>query len=155
MSSITIQQKGILDIPADAIVNAANSGLRAGGGVCGVIFQRAGKRQLAAACKEIGHCPEGSAVNEPTGLRIPATKKGRAQSGHGLSYSLKLQLALVALLPDSHLLGILDQLVTEVGVGNGDECLGPLPGRQTLQVHLTMLGHKPVDVGAGCCNDRA
>lgn len=30
MSSITIQQKGILDIPADAIVNAANSGLLAG-----------------------------------------------------------------------------------------------------------------------------
>lgn len=30
MSSITIKQKGILDIPADAIVNAANSGLRAG-----------------------------------------------------------------------------------------------------------------------------
>lgn len=62
MSSITIQQKGILDTPADAIVNAANSGLLAGGGVCGVIFQRAGERQLAAACKEIGHCPEGSAV---------------------------------------------------------------------------------------------
>ena len=97
----------------------------------------------------------GGAANEPTGLRIPATKKGRAQSGHGLSYSLKLQLALVALLPDSHLLGILDQLVTEVGVGNGDECLGPLPGGQTLQVHLTVLGHKPVDVGAGRRNDRA
>lgn len=29
MSSIAIQQKGILDIPADAIVNAANSGLLA------------------------------------------------------------------------------------------------------------------------------
>lgn len=65
MSSITIQQKGILDIPADAIVNAANSGLLAGGGVCGVIFQRAGKRQLEAACQRIGHCPRrGGAANE-------------------------------------------------------------------------------------------
>ena len=30
MSSITLQQKGITNIPADAIVNAANSGLWAG-----------------------------------------------------------------------------------------------------------------------------
>ncbi|MBQ7367254.1 MAG: macro domain-containing protein [Spirochaetaceae bacterium] len=72
MSSITIHQKGILDIPADAIVNAANSGLLAGGGVCGVIFQRAGKRQLAEACQRIGHCPEGSAVITP-GFGCPCT----------------------------------------------------------------------------------
>ena len=30
--------------------------------MCGVIFQRAGKRQLEAACQRIGCCPEGSAV---------------------------------------------------------------------------------------------
>ena len=46
MSSITIQQKGITAIPADAIVNAANSGLWAGGGVCGVIFDKAGMDEL-------------------------------------------------------------------------------------------------------------
>ena len=49
MSSIRIQQKGITDIPADAIVNAANSGLWAGGGVCGAIFDRAGYEELTAA----------------------------------------------------------------------------------------------------------
>ena len=65
MSSITIQQKGITDIPADAIVNAANSGLWAGGGVCGAIFRKAGYDQLTAACNEIGHCPDGSAVITP------------------------------------------------------------------------------------------
>lgn len=65
MSSITIQQKGITDIPADAIVNAANSGLWAGGGVCGAIFRRAGYDQLTVACNEIGHCDEGSAVITP------------------------------------------------------------------------------------------
>lgn len=65
MSSITIQQKGILDIPADAIVNAANSGLLAGGGVCGVIFRKAGMRQLEEACQRIGHCSVGSAVITP------------------------------------------------------------------------------------------
>ena len=65
MSSITIQQKGITDIHADAIVNAANSGLWAGGGVCGAIFRRAGYDELTAACNAIGHCDEGRAVITP------------------------------------------------------------------------------------------
>lgn len=65
MNSIKIQQKGITDIHADAIVNAANSGLWAGGGVCGAIFRRAGYEELTAACNAIGHCDEGSAVITP------------------------------------------------------------------------------------------
>ncbi len=65
MSAITIQQKGITDIPADAIVNAANSGLWAGGGVCGAIFRKAGMTELTVACNAIGHCDEGSAVITP------------------------------------------------------------------------------------------
>lgn len=65
MRKITIQQKGITDIHADAIVNAANSGLWAGGGVCGAIFRRAGFEELTAACNAIGHCDEGSAVITP------------------------------------------------------------------------------------------
>lgn len=65
MSSLTIQQKGITGIPADAIVNAANSGLWAGGGVCGVNFNKAGMAELTAACESIGHCDERSAVIIP------------------------------------------------------------------------------------------
>lgn len=65
MSSINIVKNGIVSIPADAIVNAANSGLMQGGGVCGVIFNAAGPSVLAAACAQIGHCDTGSAVITP------------------------------------------------------------------------------------------
>ena len=64
-SSIEIVDKGIVDIPADAIVNAANSALQEGSGVCGVIFAKAGPDQLQAACDKIGHCDTGSAVITP------------------------------------------------------------------------------------------
>ncbi|MCR5283156.1 MAG: macro domain-containing protein [Lachnospiraceae bacterium] len=33
-------------------MNAANSGLWAGGGICGVIFQKAGRRELTEACEK-------------------------------------------------------------------------------------------------------
>lgn len=59
---IRIQRISITDIEIDAIVNAANSGLQAGGGVCGAIFQKAGYTELQAACDRIGHCDTGSAV---------------------------------------------------------------------------------------------
>ncbi|MGI6111684.1 MAG: macro domain-containing protein [Bilifractor sp.] len=65
MSVIRIQKISITDIETDAIVNAANSGLLAGGGVCGAIFQRAGYAELQAACDRIGHCDAGDAVITP------------------------------------------------------------------------------------------
>ena len=61
----------IVRTKADAIVNAANEHLLAGGGVCGAIFRAAGERRLQAACDEIGHCDTGSAVATPA-FDLPA-----------------------------------------------------------------------------------
>ena len=55
----------IAAVRADAIVNAANERLAAGGGVCGAIFAAAGAGALQAACDKIGYCPTGSAVATP------------------------------------------------------------------------------------------
>ena len=71
MSGITIQKISITDLDTDAIVNAANEGLWAGGGVCGAIFRAAGAAALEAACRRIGHCDTGSAVVTP-GFRLKA-----------------------------------------------------------------------------------
>ena len=65
MSTIEIRKISITDLNTDAIVNAANEGLWAGGGVCGAIFKAAGYQQLQAACDKIGHCNTGSAVITP------------------------------------------------------------------------------------------
>lgn len=65
MSSIDIRLIGITDLDTDCIVNAANSRLAEGSGVCGAIFAYAGRRQLAEACDAIGYCPTGKAVITP------------------------------------------------------------------------------------------
>jgi O-acetyl-ADP-ribose deacetylase (regulator of RNase III) len=54
----------------DAIVNAANTALVRGAGVCGAIFAAAGP-QLDAACDAIGHCDTGDAVIT-AGFALPA-----------------------------------------------------------------------------------
>ena len=71
MSSISIQKISITKLSTDAIVNAANSELWEGGGVCGAIFSAAGADELQAACNKIGGCNTGDAVITP-GFRLPA-----------------------------------------------------------------------------------
>lgn len=65
MRIIKIQKISITELNTDAIVNAANSGLMAGGGVCGAIFNAAGYHRLQEACNKVGHCATGSAVITP------------------------------------------------------------------------------------------
>jgi len=65
MSNINIIKRSITDLDTEAVVNAANDGLRAGGGVCGYIFDAAGYRELQDACNKIGHCDVGNAVITP------------------------------------------------------------------------------------------
>ena len=66
---LTFLRNDITRVHAEAIVNAANSGLRAGGGVCGSIFRAAGDKELQAACNVLGHCEHGQAVITP-GFRL-------------------------------------------------------------------------------------
>lgn len=55
----------ITTLSCDAIVNAANRELQAGGGVCGAIFRAAGHEKLQAACDQIGSCETGQSVITP------------------------------------------------------------------------------------------
>jgi O-acetyl-ADP-ribose deacetylase (regulator of RNase III) len=55
----------------DTIVNAANTSLRAGGGVCGAIFKAAGAKNLQAACKKLSPIKTSEAVITP-GFNLPA-----------------------------------------------------------------------------------
>jgi O-acetyl-ADP-ribose deacetylase (regulator of RNase III) len=55
----------------DAIVNAANTGLSMGGGVCGAIFAAAGAAELQEACGKLAPVGTGEAVITP-GFRLPA-----------------------------------------------------------------------------------
>lgn len=65
-SQITLINGSCAEQEVDAIVNAANGGLWAGGGICGAIFKKAGMSQLTDACKAIKTPVEdGGAVMTP------------------------------------------------------------------------------------------
>jgi O-acetyl-ADP-ribose deacetylase (regulator of RNase III) len=60
----------ITTLDVDAIVNAANTELAPGGGVCGAIHRAAGPK-LARACAQAAPCPTGQARLTP-GFDLPA-----------------------------------------------------------------------------------
>lgn len=66
MSNLKLIHGSCADQNADAVVNAANSELWEGSGICGVIFSKCGSKELSQACSKI-HTPvkDGNAVITP------------------------------------------------------------------------------------------
>lgn len=64
LERIQVVEGDITALEVGVVVNAANSALSPGGGVCGAIHRAAGA-ELAAACAAIGHCPTGQACLTP------------------------------------------------------------------------------------------
>ena len=52
MNMIKLINASCADQTVDVVVNAANDGLWAGGGICGVIFGKAGRVELTEACSK-------------------------------------------------------------------------------------------------------
>lgn len=61
----TIVRQDITKMKVDAIVNAANTELLMGGGVCGAIFNAAGAKELQEACDKKSPIKTGDAVITP------------------------------------------------------------------------------------------
>lgn len=70
MSGLRARIVDITTLQVDAIVNAANTQLAPGGGVCGAIHRAAGP-ELAVACARLAPCPTGEARITP-GFGLPA-----------------------------------------------------------------------------------
>lgn len=68
---LKIVNSDITTMHVDAIVNAANTALQQGGGVCGAIFRAAGAEKLRAACSKLAPIKTGEAVITP-GFDLPA-----------------------------------------------------------------------------------
>jgi O-acetyl-ADP-ribose deacetylase (regulator of RNase III) len=68
---LKLVRNDITKMHVNAIVNAANTALQMGGGVCGAIFAAAGAEQLQEECNQIGGCRTGEAAIT-RGYQLPA-----------------------------------------------------------------------------------
>lgn len=66
-----IVRQDITKMAVDAVVNAANTSLLMGGGVCGAIFNAAGAKKLQKACDKLSPIATGKAVLTPA-FDLPA-----------------------------------------------------------------------------------
>lgn len=67
----TIVRQDITKMKVDAIVNAANTALAMGGGVCGAIFKAAGSAKMQKACNKVSPINTGYAAITP-GFNLPS-----------------------------------------------------------------------------------
>ena len=75
MSKFELLNASCADQVVDAVVNAANDGLWAGGGICGVIFSKAGRDELTAACSKYK-----TPLNDGDAVITPAFKMTNAKA---------------------------------------------------------------------------
>jgi len=68
---VTFYRGDSTKLQVDAVVNAANPQLVAGGGICAAIFSAAGHAQLSKACAKLGGCAYGH-TKVTLGFKLPA-----------------------------------------------------------------------------------
>lgn len=91
---LNIVRQDITKLRVDAIVDAANTDLKMGGGVCGAIFAAAGAGELQAACDKLVPIRTGDAVisrgstfrqSTSSTLQGPCTGKATKNTASGSS----------------------------------------------------------------------
>ncbi len=60
--TLKVEKKSIIDIEADAIVNAANEELKRGGGISGIIFEAANSDELQKECDKLAPIEPGKSA---------------------------------------------------------------------------------------------